>query len=310
MKKMLALVLLSFCAHAQVKWKNVDAQYQPLPPGVHVYYTNDSLDGKPNIAYYLEADLKNKALTFTADTTYQRRLTPTQYFEKNNKPLVVVNTSFFEYKNNSNLNIIMHDGKIVSYNLHTIAGKGRDTFTYYHPFYGALGISKKRQADIAWIYTDSSAKYPYAVQNAQNALHDSIAFLPKKNVPFALKKWKMETAVGGGPVLLQNGQVQVSNDAEMKFSGKAINDKHPRTCIGYTNDGKLIILAIEGRHAGKAEGATLTQQARLLKEIGCTEGLNLDGGGSSCLLVNGKETITPSEKGEQRPVPSVLLIKN
>ncbi|MFN9783889.1 MAG: phosphodiester glycosidase family protein, partial [Sphingobacteriales bacterium] len=40
------------------------------------------------------------------------------------------------------------------------------------------------------------------------------------------------------------------------------------------------------------------------------EALNLDGGGSSCLLVNGRETIKPSDKTGQRPVPAVLLIGN
>lgn len=67
-------------------------------------------------------------------------------------------------------------------------------------------------------------------------------------------------------------------------------------------------MVIEGRHPGIAEGATLTQEARLFKDIGCIEALNLDGGGSSCMLVNGKETIKPSDKVGQRPVPAVFLI--
>ena len=119
----------------------------------------------------------------------------------------------------------------------------------------------------------------------------------------------MQTAVGGGPVLLQNGSIKITSEAELKFTGKAINDKHPRTCMSYTNDGRLIVMAIQGRFPGVAEGATLTQEAELLKGIGCVEALNLDGGGSSCLLINGKETIKPSEKGVERPVPAVFLIK-
>ena len=79
--------------------------------------------------------------------------------------------------------------------------------------------------------------------------------------------------------------------------------------MGYTKDNKLIILVIEGRNPGLAEGATLTQEAQMLKEIGCWEALNLDGGGSSCMLVNGKETIKISDKTGQRPVPAVFIIK-
>ncbi len=85
-------------------------------------------------------------------------------------------------------------------------------------------------------------------------------------------------------------------------------DKHPRTAMGYTQSGKLIILVIQGRFPGKAEGATLQQEAQVLLDLGCYEALNLDGGGSSCMLVNGKETIKPSDASGQRPVPAVFMI--
>jgi exopolysaccharide biosynthesis protein len=119
----------------------------------------------------------------------------------------------------------------------------------------------------------------------------------------------MQTAVGGGPVLIQNGEIRITNEEERMFVGKAINDKHPRTAMGYTKDSKLVILLIQGRFPGIAEGATLTQEARLLKNIGCYKALNLDGGGSSCMLINGKETIKPSDKEGERPVPAVFLIR-
>ena len=79
--------------------------------------------------------------------------------------------------------------------------------------------------------------------------------------------------------------------------------------MGYTADGRLIFLVVEGRFPGKAEGATLKQLAQMLKDIGCTEALNLDGGGSTCLLINGKETIHPSDKEGQRAVPAVFVVR-
>ena len=118
----------------------------------------------------------------------------------------------------------------------------------------------------------------------------------------------MKTAVGGGPVLLQNRDIKITNEEERKFYGTAINDKHPRTAMGYTKDNKLIVLVVEGRNPGIAEGGTLGQLAQILKELGCVEALNLDGGGSSCMLVNGKETIRPSDK-KQRAVPAVFMIR-
>ena len=89
----------------------------------------------------------------------------------------------------------------------------------------------------------------------------------------------------------------------------AISDKHPRTAVGYTANNELILFVCEGRFKGRADGLTLTEMAKLMQQIGCVEALNLDGGGSSCLLVNGKETIKPSDKEGQRPVPAVFMIR-
>jgi exopolysaccharide biosynthesis protein len=77
--------------------------------------------------------------------------------------------------------------------------------------------------------------------------------------------------------------------------------------MGYTKDNKLVILVVQGRSESSG-GASLIQEAQILKDLGCVEALNLDGGGSSCLLVNGKETIKPSDKEGQRAVPAVFII--
>lgn len=312
---------------AQQKWINVDSAFQPLPANFHVYKTTDSLDGKPFIAYYAEAKLEDKHFNFTADTTKNRRLTPLRFYEKNDKPLLIVNCTFFSFETNKNLNVIIRDGKLLGHNIHTIPLRGKDTFQYRHTLGSAIGIDKNRNADIAWLITDPSKRFAYASQlSISKPIKDSVqthSFRFLKKYPWYaydgsvigvmyrrldFKKWKMQTAVGGGPVIVQNGQVKITNNEELKFAGKAIDDKHPRTGMGYTGDGRLMIMVIEGRHPGIAEGATLTQEARLFKDLGCIEALNLDGGGSSCMLVNGKETIIPSDKGVQRPVPAVFLI--
>jgi exopolysaccharide biosynthesis protein len=313
------LIINSTVLNAQLKWVNVDSLYQPLPASVHIYKTTDTLDGKPNIAFYLIADLKDKKLLFDADTTLNRRLTPSQFYEKNNRPIVVVNTTFFSFQTNQNLSVVIKDKRLVGYNIHSIPGRGKDTFTYRHPFGSAIGISKKRKADIAWVFTDSLRKYPFSSQwelaplKDSSAKHDTKYYLYATSVGThamspSLKKWKMKTAIGGGPVILQNAEIKITNNEELKFAGKAINDKHPRTAMGYTKDNKLIILVVQGRFNGIAEGATLIQEAKILQDLGCLEALNLDGGGSSCMLVNGKETIKPSDAIGQRAVPAVFLI--
>lgn len=305
---------------SQLQWQNVDAEFQPLPPSVHVYKTTSLLDGKPNIAYYVEADLKDKRLDFTVDTTYQRRLTPSLFYEKNGSPLLVVNCTFFSFETNSNLNLVVKDGKILSKNVEAVPLRGKDTLKYFHTLGSAIGINRNG-ADIAWLLTKKSKKKiiasPWPIfwtDSVRKIEIDSVNRYSKYifghvGEESTLYRWKMNTIVGGGPVLMSEGRIKITNNEERKFAGKAINDKHPRTAIGYTINNKLIILVIEGRNPGIAEGATLTQEAQIFKDLGCWEALNLDGGGSSCMLVNGKETIKISDAGGQRPVPAVFIIK-
>jgi hypothetical protein len=292
---------------AQVKWQNVDALYGSLPKDFHVYKTTDSIDGKPNIAYYAIAPLEDKKLDFTTDTTYKRRLTPQQFFEKNGQPLLVVNGTFFSFETNQNLNLVIRDGKLVSHTVRKVRTRAGDTTAPFRDekmIRGAIGIDKKRKADIAWVSSDSSDRFASGSQVPVLNETTVLTYVRRKS-----ERWKMETAIGGGPVVVQDGKVFITNEEERMFAGKAILDKHPRTCIGYTKDGRLVIMVIQGRYPGIAEGATLEQEAKLMAAIGCTEALNLDGGGSSCMLINGKETITPSEKRIQRPVPAVFMIR-
>jgi hypothetical protein len=316
-KKIMAVltVLIAINCTAQVSWMNVDADFGILPKGFHIYKTTDSLDGKPFIAYYAEAKLEDRKLHFTTDTTYKRRLTPLQFYERNKQALLVVNGTFFSFEQSRNLNLVIKDGKILSYNLHTIAGRGKDTLTYRHPFGSAIGISKKRKADVAWIHADTGASLSYASQIPLKVIKDSsnefnLAYSLFDTVLFSnLNPWAMKTAIGGGPVLLQNGEIKITNEEELKFNGKTgLTDKHPRTCMGYTTDGRLIIMVIQGRSADAA-GATLMQEAQLLKDLGCIEALNLDGGGSSCMLIKGMPTIKVSDVTGQRPVPAVFIIQ-
>jgi exopolysaccharide biosynthesis protein len=82
--------------------------------------------------------------------------------------------------------------------------------------------------------------------------------------------------------------------------------------MGYTNKGELVILVVEGRHKNVSVGVSLIQLAAMMQSLGCVEALNLDGGGSTCMLIQGRPVIRVSDlkDGEptQRPVPGVFMI--
>jgi exopolysaccharide biosynthesis protein len=302
-----------YSTFSQFKWVNADTAFGDLPSSIHVYYSSDSIEGLPSIAYYARIRLKNRKLRFTTDSSQNRRLTPTEFFEKNGKPLLVVNGTFFDFASNRNLNVLIRDGKLISYNVHDVPLKGKDSGSFFKVTRSAIGISKKRKADVAWIYSDSASADAIAFQKKPAPWKDNSNAYSKKDFDLHYgetgSRWKVKTAIGGGPVLVQDGKEMISNDEERMFTGKARHDRHPRTAMGYTADGDLIVLAVEGRNKGVAEGASLVHLAKILVELGCVEALNLDGGGSSCLLINGKQTIKPSDKEGQRAVPGVFIVR-
>ena len=80
---------------------------------------------------------------------------------------------------------------------------------------------------------------------------------------------------------------------EQKFG--AINGKNPRTAIGYTKNNEIIIITIDGREETSV-GMTLWETSKLMKDLGCEFAMNLDGGGSSVMYVNGKIENSPPYK--------------
>ena len=296
-----------FCySFAQIRWQPV--LEDSLPAGLKLFKTKDSLNGRPFIAYYVEANLKNKNLEFTTQVGKGKRFTPSQFYEQEGAPELIVNGTFFSFETNQNLNVVIRDGKVLSYNIPALKSRTSDSF--YYPTRSAIGIRKNRKADVAWLFTDTAQRWPYAFQ-ARPIVAKGITKDPSfvdLNTIDPWKWWKMKTAIGGGPVLVQEGKVNITNQEEQMFvNGTA--DLHPRTGMGYTKKNKLIILVIQGRAPGEAQGATLLEEAKILVDLGCYEALNLDGGGSSCMLVNGKETIKPSDKEGQRPTPAVFIIR-
>lgn len=109
------------------------------------------------------------------------------------------------------------------------------------------------------------------------------------------------TALGGSTVLLKNGEFQKITDDEY-----LTKQRHPRSAIGW-NDNFIYIVAVDGRDSGFSVGMDMNEIAVFMKEIGCTEALNLDGGGSTELAVRGDIVNHPSD-GLDRLVSNGLAV--
>lgn len=114
-------------------------------------------------------------------------------------------------------------------------------------------------------------------------------------------EWKKVVhAVSGGPVLIRNGKLYVGLKDENFRKSWTSNQIHARTAIGVTADRRLLLATIEGPH-------TLWDVAKFLKKLGAVDALNLDGGGSTTMVVNGA-TVTKNRSTFERRVASSLVV--
>ncbi len=113
---------------------------------------------------------------------------------------------------------------------------------------------------------------------------------------------KAEDAIVSGPLLTDNGK-DISLDS-INFN----KNRHPRSLLGITGDGHVLFIAVDGRQPGYAEGMSLFELRELALNLGCTDILNLDGGGSTTLYVKGETASIGSdsrnEKGETANIGS------
>jgi exopolysaccharide biosynthesis protein len=107
--------------------------------------------------------------------------------------------------------------------------------------------------------------------------------------------------IGGNPDVVENGKL-----AAGECSGSYFCLRNPRTGVGFTPDGKILFVTVDGRRK-KSKGMTLDEFGKLFQSLGATWALNLDGGGSTTMVVRDDIVNVPSG-GYERSVGSALLI--
>jgi exopolysaccharide biosynthesis protein len=115
------------------------------------------------------------------------------------------------------------------------------------------------------------------------------------------------TIASGAPLLVQSGRVAIDaaregviDPADPSFNYAWARERQPRTAAGIDRRGRLILVTIDGRQPGLSDGATLSEEAALLRSLGVVEAMNLDGGGSTAMAINGTLVNHPSDPGGER----------
>ena len=119
-----------------------------------------------------------------------------------------------------------------------------------------------------------------------------------------------DEALGAGPILLADSREVVAKWPKDKFH----SDRHPRTVIGMDDNGYVYLMVIDGRFP-EGIGTTISETAQIARMVGMTEALNLDGGGSSALWIEGKGVLShPYDNKKydgygQRIVPNIVVVR-
>jgi Phosphodiester glycosidase len=123
--------------------------------------------------------------------------------------------------------------------------------------------------------------------------------------------------LGSGPRLLRDGEVVVRSAAGPEgfdppqapsFFRTFVAGRNPRTLAGVRADGTLLLVTVDGRRPGWSAGMTLPEAARLMRSLGARDAINLDGDGSSTMVVRGEVVNRPSDRVGERPVSNGLFV--
>jgi exopolysaccharide biosynthesis protein len=117
-----------------------------------------------------------------------------------------------------------------------------------------------------------------------------------------------EDILGAGPRLVTNGRVDVT-DVREKMIPTFATDLHPRTAIASLADGRALLLVADGRRSPERVGLALDDLARLLIELGAVDAINLDGGGSTAMVVKGALVNFPTDPTGERPVSDAIVVR-
>lgn len=126
---------------------------------------------------------------------------------------------------------------------------------------------------------------------------------------FSPKIKDIKSLIGGWPVLVKDGQNMIRRNPSLEgVTEKFSEQRHPRSGIGFSADKKtLYMITVDGRQQS-SRGMTLLEFANLMIKEGIYFGLNLDGGGSTTMVINGRVVNNPSDATGERLVGNCLLI--
>lgn len=155
-----------------------------------------------------------------------------------------------------------------------------------------------------WVVSGHGASRAWVLKNmkegARAELKSRVRLRP-------LPPFPPEFVLGGGPRLVRGGRPAAASDPGIYPEGFAAA-RHPRTAVGVRTDGRVLLVTVDGRQPELSVGMTIAELASLLIELGAVEAVNMDGGGSTAMVVRGRVVNSPSDLTGERAVGDALLV--
>ena len=271
-------------------------------------------DGGVAKGYIAIADLKtNTKLRFTP-THLKPAETPTEIFASFSSlgkgvPYVVSNGGYFWDGASLSLCITNGEVKSIASELAYPTVNGEQIIAY--PVRAALGQMADGSFEATWVYCINQKPYSFPSPLDNNELTETYMSAPPTTTTAGATLWEPQQAIGGGPMLVykrKNVAMDYYYREIMHTGGTAGQSRQPRTAIGATKSGKVMLLVCDGRGQNGSNGLTLSEMADIFVEAGMDFAINLDGGGSSAIVgYDGQLCNAPSD-GSQRAVPTAVVI--
>lgn len=236
----------------------------------------DKPNGRPVRAHILSVTAVGSEYIFGVIGAFGVLLPPSE-FAKQSGAIAAINGGFFSKKPTRSLGLVVAHNRIL-YPPHSEVG-----------YRGTVGFTP----------TD--------------VLFDWIGMEDINGIRFQSEKpgWNdCHSALGGGPMLIQKGRPRL--DAQLE--GFNLEQSAPRTAIGKNQDGYILMVVVDGRQSDWSEGVTLPELVEIFLARGALDALNLDGGGSSTLVLQNQianrpsDIALPGQPGRERPVSTVIAL--
>lgn len=132
--------------------------------------------------------------------------------------------------------------------------------------------------------TTLTAEWHLRVTGAVHIARGKLKIIPwSKTQELQAERRGRATIMASGPLLLTHGKTCTWSGCDSSF----VYTKHPRSAVGITREGKILLVTVDGRHKQQAKGVNIAELAHLLRILGSRDALNLDGGGSTTLWLKG-----------------------